>query len=206
MSGYITRTDYARIYKHLNNNPPTVKLLYVTPEKLMSSNSLRNLLQILQSKNYLQRFVVDEAHCISEWGHDFRPDYLQLNILRKNYRNVPIMLLTATATLRVRTDIMQQLNLTKCKLFCTSFNRPNLQYVVKPKAGGAATINDIVETIKEITNSSGIIYCLSRKECDEIVAKLLQHGIQSASYHAGMSDTDRQEVQTKWTLDEVKIV
>lgn len=116
------------------------------------------------------------------------------------------MALTATATPRVRTDILKQLNLMQCKWFLCSFNRPNLQYVIKPKAGGPATIKDIVATLKKNPNASGIVYCLSRKECDDTSEKLLECGIKAGSYHAGMSDKNREQIQKDWISEKVKVV
>lgn len=206
MSGDLSHTDFKQICSDLERNPPPIKLLYVTPEKLFSSEKLPKMLNMLHSKNYIARFVIDEAHCVSQWGHDFRPDYKKLNTLRHSYPNVPIMALTATATPRVRSDILKQLNLNQCKWFLCSFNRPNLQYIVKPKNGGPATIKDIVTVIKKTPNASGIVYCLSRKECDDTAEKLCECGIRASSYHAGMTDTNREQVQKNWISERVKVV
>lgn len=157
-------------------------------------------------RKYLSRFVIDEAHCVSHWGHDFRPDYKRLSELRERYSNIPIMALTATATPRVRMDILKQLNLKDCKWFLCSFNRPNLKYIVLPKKG-ATTIIDIEHLIKaKYPRDTGIVYCLSRKECDQVSQKLKNAGIKAASYHAGLSDTLRENTQKDWITEKCKVV
>lgn len=172
LSGEQSLQDVNNIYSELQSTPPRVRLLYVTPEKIAASNRLQDILQRLYDKNAIARFVIDEAHCVSHWGHDFRPDYTKLGLLRKRFPNVPMMALTATATTRVRADIVQQLNLRSCKWFLSSFNRPNLQYLVKPKSG-TKTIAEIQDLIKtKFPKASGIVYCLSRKECDQMAEHL----------------------------------
>lgn len=162
-------------------------------------------MDLLYEKDLISRFVIDEAHCVSQWGHDFRPDYKKLSILRKRFKKVPLMALTASATPRVRSDILQQLGITKCKWFLSSFNRVNLKYVVVPKSSN--TIEDMVTFIKSRYNSaSGIIYCLSRKECEEISQQMSQKGIKSAPYHAGLSDKVRETVQKDWITNKFKVI
>lgn len=189
----------------LECSPPLIKLLYITPEKIFASNKLQDLFDKLTQKKYLARFVIDEAHCVSSWGHDFRPDYKRLNMLRDRYPNVPIMALTATATPRVRTDILAQLNLRQCKWFLCSFNRPNLKYIVEPKKK-ADTTQDILNVISKYKNASGIVYCLSRNDCDKMAQTLCQHGVRAASYHAGLADAKRDNVQKDWITEKVKVV
>ncbi|EDW83836.2 uncharacterized protein Dwil_GK13825 [Drosophila willistoni] len=206
MSGEQSMSDAMTIYRDLESHPPLVKLLYVTPEKISSSARFQDTLDTLNSNNYISRFVIDEAHCVSQWGHDFRPDYKKLGILRKRFPNVPTMALTATATPRVRLDILSQLNLTQCKWFLSSFNRSNLRYKVLPKKG-ASTLEDISAFIKSRpANSSGIIYCLSRKECDDVSQKMCKAGIRSVAYHAGLSDTERESRQKDWILSKVRVI
>lgn len=147
--------------------------MFVTLEKVSSSQRFNNVMTTLYNSGYLARFVVDEAHCICEWGYDFRSDYLKLSLLRSQYPKVPIMALTATATERVRMDIVKKLKLTNCKWFLGSFNRSNLQYSVKTKVSGVKAIEEIKDLIKtEFPEESGIVYCLSRRECDEMTEHL----------------------------------
>ncbi|KAL7730050.1 hypothetical protein ACLKA6_009337 [Drosophila palustris] len=206
MSGEQSLEEARSIYCDLEMHPPLVKLLYVTPEKISSSARFQDTLDQLNANNYISRFVIDEAHCVSQWGHDFRPDYKKLGILRKRFPNVPSMALTATATPRVRQDILQQLNLTHCKWFLSSFNRSNLRYLVLPKKG-ASTIDDMRSFIKSRpSTSSGIIYCLSRKECDEVASKMCTTGIRAAAYHAGLTDKERESRQKDWITNKVRVI
>ncbi|KAH8420866.1 hypothetical protein KR222_006968, partial [Zaprionus bogoriensis] len=206
MSGEQTLGDAMSIYRDLEGHPPLVKLLYVTPEKISSSARFQDTLDQLNANNYISRFVIDEAHCVSQWGHDFRPDYKKLGILRKRFPNVPSMALTATATPRVRQDILQQLNLTHCKWFLSSFNRSNLRYQVLPKKG-ASTLDDMRSFIQtRPSTSSGIIYCLSRKECDEVAQKMCASGIRAVAYHAGLTDTARESRQKDWITNKVRVI
>lgn len=173
LSGEQSVNDVNNIYAELQASPPLVKLLYITPEKISASPRLQDILQTLYNRKFINRFVIDEAHCVSHWGHDFRPDYTKLSLLRNRFSSVPVMALTATATTRVRADIIKQLNLAKnCKWYMSSFNRPNLKYMVLPKKGSSTT-KEIQTLIKsKFSNKSGIVYCLSRKECDQMAESL----------------------------------
>lgn len=193
------------VYTDLSTDNPLIRILYVTPEKISNSPRFQDILDFLFNKNLIARFVIDEAHCVSQWGHDFRPDYKKLSVLRKRYKNVPMMALTASATPRVRIDILQQLGITNCKWFLSSFNRDNLKYVVVPKT--TATNEDMATFIKSrYNNASGIIYCLSRKECEEIAQKMSQKGIKSAPYHAGLTDKVRESIQKDWITNKFKVI
>ncbi|XP_033749832.1 Bloom syndrome protein homolog isoform X2 [Pecten maximus] len=191
-----TQADF--IYTKLSYRKPEITLLYVTPEKISASDKLNNCLDNLYRRKILSRFVIDEAHCVSQWGHDFRPDYKKLNILRERYPEVPMMALTATATPRVRKDILHQLKMNDTKWFVQSFNRPNLRLSVEPKKPSTLTA-DIIKLIKErFSGKCGIVYCLSRKECDSTAQDLSKVGIQAVSYHAGLGDGERISIQEKW--------
>ena len=156
-----------------------LKLLYLTPEKLSQSGRIMDVLSSLYSNRLLARFVIDEAHCVSQWGHDFRPDYTKLGVLKQKFPAVPWMALTATATPRVRSDILNQLNIPKCKWFLSSFNRPNLKYEVRQKGTRANFFEELVELLNspKFKGECGIVYCFSRRECDETAANLKQQGI-----------------------------
>ncbi|MFL6543345.1 MAG: RecQ family ATP-dependent DNA helicase, partial [Chthoniobacterales bacterium] len=153
------------------------KLLYVAPERLMLSGFLEKAL------NWnIAQFAIDEAHCISEWGHDFRPEYRELKKLRTQFPDVPMMALTATATERVRDDIVKQLKLRETSCYVASFNRPNLTYRVAPKT---SAYDQTLEFIRARPDDSGIVYCASRKSAESIAEKLQRDGIAAKPYHAG---------------------
>ena len=203
---------HRQIYASLHSLSPASQsgspsLLYVTPEKLSSSGGLDKVLQSLYDRELLNRIVIDEAHCVSQWGHDFRPDYKQLRRLREKYPRVPLMALTATATPRVRLDVLHQLGMERPKWFLSSFNRGNLQYQVLDKKGGKTVTKAIGELIlKEFRRQSGIIYCLSRKECDTVSEAMNEVGISSLAYHAGLGDSERSSVQDRWIRGSVLVV
>ncbi|MCC3434687.1 MULTISPECIES: DNA helicase RecQ [unclassified Microcoleus] len=179
-----------------------IKLLYVAPERLLGERFLP-FLDIVASKLGISAFAIDEAHCVSEWGHDFRPEYRQMERVRDRYPDIPIMGLTATATERVRQDIIQQLNLRNPYIHVASFNRPNLYYEVRQKT--KHSFAEVLQIIQK-KGGSGIIYCLSRKKVDEVAYKLQQSGIQALPYHAGMSDVDRSTNQTRFIRDDVQVM
>jgi ATP-dependent DNA helicase RecQ len=174
------------------------RLLYVAPERLLLSGFLDDL-----KRWNVNRFAIDEAHCISEWGHDFRPEYRQLAGLRAQFESVPMMALTATATARVREDIVRQLQLRSAACYLASFNRPNLTYRVSAKTGAYA---QLLAFTRARPVDSGIVYCQARKTAEDLARKLTTDGIPAAPYHAGLSATDRTRNQEAFLRDEIRVV
>ena len=181
-----------------------IKLVYVAPERLFAEQFLE-FLNIIKGKMGIAGFAVDEAHCVSEWGHDFRPEYRQLSRIRQLHPDVPVIGLTATATERVREDISQQLQLKQPYIHVASFNRSNLYYEVVPKQGTEQTYVNLLQQIKRL-QGSGIVYCLSRKRVDEIASRLREDGIEAIPYHAGLGNKEREENQTRWIRDDVQVM
>lgn len=182
-----------------------IQLLYVTPEMLSKNQRMISAFQGLHNRGHLARIVIDEAHCVSQWGHDFRPDYKALGDVVRQFPGVPIMALTATATQLVRADVRSNLGIENGRIFSQSFNRPNLSYEVLPK--GKGIVNTFAELIKErYHKKSGIIYCLSRKSCEEVAKKLQQLGVRAYHYHAGMGAEERSDVQRKWQSNQYHVI
>lgn len=175
-----------------------IKLLYVSPEKLVSQ-SFQPLLKRLK----ISLFAIDEAHCISSWGHDFRPEYTQLKFLKSQFPGIPLIALTATADKLTRKDIVEQLGLSEPATFIASFDRPNISLTVRP---GQKRLEQILEFLKEHPNQSGIIYCLSRKGCEGLAEKLNSKGFRAAHYHAEVPSAQRSKVQEDFINDRVPII
>lgn len=176
-----------------------IKLLYVSPEKLMSE------IPYLFSNIKISLFAIDEAHCISQWGHDFRPEYSQLGILKERFKHIPVMALTATADKITREDIKAQLHL-EGKTFVSSFDRPNLSLAVRREGTKAAKMKFITRFIFSHPGDAGIIYCLSRKNTEAVAAALAKEGISAAVYHAGLSHAERSSVQERFKMDRTQVV
>uniref|UniRef100_A0A7N5KAM2 RecQ-like DNA helicase BLM n=2 Tax=Ailuropoda melanoleuca TaxID=9646 RepID=A0A7N5KAM2_AILME len=198
LTGDKTDSEATSIYLQLSKKDPIIKLLYVTPEKVCASNRLISTLENLYERKLLARFVIDEAHCVSQWGHDFRQDYKRMNMLRQKFPSVPVMALTATANPRVQKDILTQLKILQPQVFSMSFNRHNLKYYVLPKKPKKVAFDCLEWIRKHHPHDSGIIYCLSRRECDTMADTLQKDGLAALAYHAGLSDSARDEVQHKW--------
>lgn len=173
----------------------------------MATDKCKKLLKEVNEKSNIARFIIDEAHCISIWGHDFRVDYMKLDMLRKHFKNVPIVALTATATLPVRTEIVETLDLRLCKRFVTSFNRPNIVYSVEESNGQMITRHKIAELIKaSFKEQSGIVYCHTKKNCETMSSFLISQGINATFYHADLRDDERADIQCKWSTNEFHVI
>jgi ATP-dependent DNA helicase RecQ len=179
------------------------KLVYLAPERLLSEDFLSTVLDRLVEQRHLAMFVVDEAHCVSEWGHDFRPEYRELSRVRRRCPDVPLVAFTATATTRVRSDIAQQLSLHSPALHIASFNRPNLNYSVRPK--DKHTYAELLRRARE-SKQSGIVYCLSRKRVDELSARLRDDGVAALPYHAGLESQQRSTNQEAFIRDDAQVM
>lgn len=175
-----------------------IKILYLSPERLL----LEGMIEKLESLQ-LEFIAVDEAHCISSWGHDFRPEYRALQKIRERYPTVPILALTASATERVRGDIIQMLRIPDARLFVASFNRPNLSYRIIPRM---TPIKQILEVLADHPDETGIIYCLSRDRTESVAEELTRRRIKAAAYHAGLSSQERALRQEQFTKDEVQVM
>lgn len=177
-----------------------IKLLYISPERLLTE------MNFLLKDIRISLFAIDEAHCISQWGHDFRPEYTQLKAIREQFPEVPIIALTATADKITRQDIVQQLALKDPKTFISSFDRPNLSLDVRRGYQQKDKTRTILEFIYKRPNECGIIYCLSRDKTEKVAEMLLRHGIKATVYHAGLSASARDQAQSDFINDRVQVV
>ncbi len=175
-----------------------IKLLYISPERLAAASTI-GFLQKLR----LSLFAIDEAHCISSWGHDFRPDYMKLHVLRKTFPDVPLIALTATADRAIRQDILRQLEIPEKFQFIASFDRPNLSLAVY---SGRKRLEQILSFLSRRKNQPGIIYCLSRRMTESMAAKLQDRGYRAAYYHAGMGNAERSKIQDAFLRDKIQII
>ncbi|MBJ6801149.1 DNA helicase RecQ [Geomonas propionica] len=175
-----------------------LKLLYVAPERLLSDGFIDRIKTLP-----ISLFAVDEAHCVSQWGHDFRPEYAQLGQLREIFPQIPMIALTATADAQTRGDILSRLGLQDATCFCTGFDRPNIRYSVMEKN---KPFNQLMAFLSTRKDEAGIVYALSRKRVEEVARKLCEAGVKAAAYHAGLPDKERHQVQEAFLRDDVKVV
>jgi len=197
----LDRAEISRRFARLGRGE--LKLLYVAPERLLQSEFEGEVLPRLHATHGLSSLVIDEAHCVSEWGHDFRPEYRQLHRLRTRFPDVSIAAFTATATERVRHDIVRQLALNEPCIHIASFNRPNLYYGVRPKT--KATYAEVLDLARG-NGGAGIVYCLSRKRVDELAERLQSDGIRALPYHAGLEADTRRDNQEAFIRDDAQVI
>ena len=181
-----------------------VKILYTTPEKIYKNKRLMDILTKLYYEGLLTRFVIDEAHCMSKWGNEFREDYLKLGELRNIFPNIPILALTATATKEVREEVIDNLHFNNGIFFSQSFNRPNLYIEIKIK--DKSFINNLLQIIRNNDGESGIIYTMTQKRAEQLTDKLQSEKVNCDFYHGGMNDVKKRRVQNNWKLGKIKIV
>ncbi|MEO7081203.1 MAG: DNA helicase RecQ, partial [Flavobacteriales bacterium] len=196
LNSSLTRNEAMKVKEDIRAG--ITKLLYVAPESLTKKENVEFLTDIK-----ISFFAIDEAHCISEWGHDFRPEYRRLRTIFNEIKRVPMIALTATATEKVQEDILKNLDIPGANTFKDSFNRPNLYYEVRPKKDVA---REIIRFVKQHSGRSGIIYCLSRKKVEEIAETLVVNGIKALPYHAGMDASQRASHQDRFLMEDVDVI
>lgn len=193
----LTRNQVEKVKDDIRNG--VTKLLYVAPESLTKESNIEFLKSVK-----ISFYAVDEAHCISEWGHDFRPEYRKIRPIINEIGTAPVIALTATATEKVATDIMKNLGITDADKFKSSFNRPNLYYEIRPKTKDID--RDIIKFIKQGPDCSGIIYCLSRKKVEELAEVLRTNNIKAEAYHAGMDAATRSKTQDDFLMERINVI
>lgn len=196
LNSSLNKTEITKVKKDISQKK--TKLLYVAPESLTKEENV----EFLKSIN-VSFLAIDEAHCISEWGHDFRPEYRKLKPIIDEFGSIPVIALTATATAKVQADIQKNLGIQDATVFKASFNRPNLYYEVKPKVN---VIKEIIKYVRQHHGKSGIIYCLSRKKVEEVASTLNVNGIKALPYHAGLDAATRAATQDKFLMEEIDVI
>ncbi|CAF0892643.1 unnamed protein product [Rotaria sp. Silwood1] len=202
------QTEIMQILDGKSNGTSTLKILYLTPEKLAKNKRIMAKLQKLYETKRFSKLIVDEVHCVSQFGHDFRPDYKYLSIFKRQFPNISILGLTATATLKVIYDIRKILQIPNCILFRAPFNRKNLFYEVHHKSNvGKDALSDLVNCIQQrFDEQSGIVYCLSQKDAEDVCVELQRNDIKAGCYHAGLSSEARTQVHEKWLQNQVHVI
>ncbi|GAB1608582.1 ATP-dependent DNA helicase Q1-like [Argonauta hians] len=202
------RAETTRIMNSMLDKESPLKILYVTPEKLAKSKRFMAKLEKTYQMGRLSRLVIDEVHCCSHWGHDFRPDYKFLGIMKRQFPEVPILGLTATATVNVLNDVKKILCLPDCILFRASFNRPNLFYEVRAKPSSAKEVLTQIskDILQEFRAKSGIIYCFSRKECEDVSVGLRELGVRAGCYHSDMDVKHRRKIHKAWLANDIQVI
>ncbi|CAG0900109.1 unnamed protein product, partial [Darwinula stevensoni] len=203
-----SREKVSQILNALIDKHGDLKLLYVTPEKMAKSKRFMSKLQKCYELGLLARVAIDEVHCCSQWGHDFRPDYKFLGILRSMFPKTPILGLTATATSNVTEDVKEFLNIPQAMVFKSSFNRPNLYYEVQEKSSSLKDSLDILSSLltQDFAGQSGIIYTLTIRESEELTTELQKRGLQVGCYHANLEAKTRSDIHQKWLQNEIQAV
>src|SRR4051812_44144439 len=196
LNSSLTKAEITKVKKDITDGK--TKLLYVAPESLTKVDNVAFFNEIK-----ISFFAIDEAHCISEWGHDFRPEYRRLRPIIEQIGKVPIIALTATATPKVQQDIQKNLGMIGAAVFKSSFNRSNLYYEVRPKVN---VIKEIIKYVKSQTGKSGIIYCLSRKKVEELAETLRVNGIKALPYHAGLEAKERAKTQDAFLMEDIDVI
>jgi len=196
LNSSLNKAEITKVRKDITDG--NTKLLYVAPESLTKEENIKFLKDV-----NISFFAIDEAHCISEWGHDFRPEYRRLRSIIEQIGEVPIIALTATATEKVQADIQKNLNMMDAEVFKASFNRPNLYYEIRPKIN---VLKEMIKFVKQHQGKSGIIYCLSRKKVEEVAQTLTVNGIRALPYHAGLDATTRASHQDKFLMEEMDVI
>ena len=202
-----TQKQKTDIYTSILQDSADFKLIYTTPESLDSNITFISCIAYMIKNNYLKRFVIDEAHCISLWGNDFRGSYRKLSELKNNFPNIPIMALTATATPQVRKDIVHLLQFKKYRQYTKSYFRSNLKIKIINKVSKNETQRDIISFCEQFQDETGIIYCNSRKKCENMAEFLKTNSnVKCEAYHAGMSNKKRTEIENSWKDDEINVI
>ncbi|RYG45887.1 ATP-dependent DNA helicase RecQ, partial [bacterium] len=196
LSSSLTETEARKVLAQLHAGE--LSLLYVSPERLMMPDFLSRIQDMP-----ISLLAIDEAHCVSQWGHDFRPEYVQLGQVRDWLPNTPVIGLTATADHATQSDVIERLRLREPEVYIAGFDRPNIKYVVREKNKGT---RQVMEYVRSRPEDSGIVYCLSRKRTETVAAFLNESGITAAAYHAGMSSKDRDAVQERFQRDDLRVV